>query len=439
MKALPSIRNRLAHALLGWSLLFSLAIALAVWLAARHEADELLDDSLRASAEVLSSVLRPLAEVPVPQQLGMPLAAIESNGGHRFAWQLVDTDARVLLRSAGAPELAWRVTPDKGFSDLPGWHVHATPLGAGNRMLYVAQSREERDEAAMEVTMSTVLAALAVALLGHVWLRAKVNHELAPLQELSRRLASHDPLQPGASLGRAARQELQPMHEAIDALGRRLAHRLSSERAFSAHAAHALRTPLAGIDVQLAVALREAPAALQPRLQRVRDAAQRLQRVVVALLALFRSGDAEPKLQTLELSALFARLPVEGLRIELPAAGASLRADPDLLAAALLNLLDNAQRHGAQCLQVSLPAPQTLRLHDDGTEVAAEQRQRLLAGLRAGRESQPAQAAPLTADQESGLGLGLLLADLVARSHGGALDLPAVDKGFTVDLRLAPD
>lgn len=430
MKALPSIRNRLAHALLGWSLLFSLAIALAVWLAARHEADELLDDSLRASAEVLSSVLRPLAEVPVPQQLGMPLAAIESNGGHRFAWQLVDTDARVLLRSAGAPELAWRVTPDKGFSDLPGWHVHATPLGAGNRMLYVAQSREERDEAAMEVTMSTVLAALAVALLGHVWLRAKVNHELAPLQELSRRLASHDPLQPGASLGRAARQELQPMHEAIDALGRRLAHRLSSERAFSAHAAHALRTPLAGIDVQLAVALREAPAALQPRLQRVREAAHRLQRVVVALLTLFRSSD-EPKPQTVDLATLCSRLHVEGLQVEVDP-GVLLRADPDLLSAALLNLLDNALRHGAQRVHISLPAPQTLRLHDDGSGSTPAQREALRQGL-----AQQRQGGSDVVDPAHALsGLGLLLADLVARSHGGALALPEVEQGFAVELRL---
>ena len=64
---------------------------------------------------------------------------------------------------------------------------------------------------------------------------------------------------------------------------------MAHERAFTAHAAHALRTPLAGMDAQLAVALREAPLALQPRLQRVREASGRLQRVLAALLTLFRS------------------------------------------------------------------------------------------------------------------------------------------------------
>jgi len=427
MQALPSIRTRLAHALLGWSLLFSLCIALAVWLAARHEAEELLDDSLRASAEVLSSVLRPLAEAPVPQ-LEKPLQATLPSAGHRFAWQLVAPDERVLLRSAGAPVQAWAVEPGSDLTTLPDWHVHATPLGAGGRMLYVAQSHEERIEAAMEVTLSAVLAALAVALLGHVWLRARVNHELAPLQALSRRLASHDPLQPGASLGPAARLELQPMHEAIDELGRRLARRLVSERAFAAHAAHALRTPLAGIDVQLAVALREAPATLQPRLQRVREAAHRLQRVVVALLALFRSSE-DPKLQTVDLAALCSRLQVEGLQLKVDA-GLMLRADPDLLSAALLNLLDNALRHGAQQVHISLPAPQTVRLVDDGHGCTPERRAALRQGLQAQR-----QGSSERVDTASG-GLGLLLADLVARAHGGGLDLPEVEQGFAVELRL---
>src|SRR5690606_37583347 len=146
----------------------------------------------------------------------------------------------------------------------------------------------------------------------HLWLRARVNRELAPLERLSARLRGYDLLAPGASLGQAERAELQPIHRAIDELSVQLSRRLANERAFSAHAAHALRTPLAGIDAQLAVALREAPEALQPRLQRVRAAAGRLQRVVAALLALFRSG-VEVRPEAVALATLLARLPVEGL------------------------------------------------------------------------------------------------------------------------------
>ena len=67
---------------------------------------------------------------------------------------------------------------------------------------------------------------------------------------------------------------------------------------------------------------------MQPRLQRVRDASGRLQRVVAALLALFRSG-VELQRQPVDLALLLARLPAVGLQVEVPD-GAWLAADPDL-------------------------------------------------------------------------------------------------------------
>ena len=39
---------------------------------------------------------------------------------------------------------------------------------------------------------------------------------------------------------------------------------------------------------------------------------------------------------------------------------------------------------------------------------------------------------------EAGSGLGLMLADRVARAHGGALTILAVEHGFGVELRLGP-
>jgi signal transduction histidine kinase len=292
-------------------------------------------------------------------------------------------------------------------------------------MLYVAQTRAERAEAQFEVATNAVLAALAVSLLGYFWLRARLRHELAPLQNLSQRLLVHEPLAPGATLGPAERSELQPVHSAIDQLGQRLSKRLAQERAFTAHAAHALRTPLAGIDAQLAVSLRECPDALRPRLQRVREAAGRLQRVVAALLTLFRS-DGELEHEAVDLDRLLRQFPLERVQVVVDAA-LPLRADVDLLAAALANLLDNAQRHGASRIDVSTPAPHTLRLDDDGPGISAERRQALTSAL----DAQAYDVVP---------GLGLTLADLVARAHGGRLRLvdPARGRGFAVELALAP-
>lgn len=417
MMALPSIRRRLADALLWWSLAWSVAVAAAVWLSARHEVDELLDDTLRASAEVLGAMLSGATPAPPPP-------AVAQAGG-RFAWQVVDTSGGVVSRSPQAPARALHATPSAGFSDAADWRVFGAPLGGDGRMLYVAQTRAERVEAHTEVVLGAVTSALAIGLLGHLWLRVRVRRELEPLQRLSSRLAAHepvaDPRRDGARLGAPERDELQPVHAAIDALAQRLAQRIADERAFAGHAAHALRTPLAGIDAQLAVALREAPPGLQPRLQRARDAAARLQAVVAALLGLFRSG-ATPRRERVALGALLERLPLEGLAVQVDPP-ATLDADPDLLAAALINLLDNARRHGATHVELGVSAPATLWLRDDGDGVDAPRR----AALQAAIDAQ---------DYEGRTGLGLMLADRVARAHGGALRLPQVTRGFAVELRL---
>ncbi|WP_280154810.1 histidine kinase dimerization/phospho-acceptor domain-containing protein [Piscinibacter sp. XHJ-5] len=416
MTQLPSIRGRLARALVGWSIAWAVAVAGAVWLAVEHEVSELLDDTLQASADVLGGLLvRGDAPAADPR---------EANGAEpetRFAWQVVGPDARLLLRSRHAPASPLHASATPGFSRTTEWRTYGRPLGADGRILYVAQTREERREAQAEITLSTALAALAIGLLGHLWLRRRVRQELLPLERLSDQLAGHEPLQAGASLGAPERDELQPVHAAIEELVRRLALRVARERAFTAHAAHSLRTPLAGIDTQLAVALRECPPELQPRLRRVREAAGRLQRVVAALLALFRSGAALQR-QPVDLHQLMSQLTIHGIEWEVLGRGV-IDADGDLLAAALLNLIDNSLRCGAHKLVVDVPSPGTLRIADDGPGVSHERRQELQAAL----DSQA---------YEGRTGLGLMLSDLVARSHGGALRLPPAERGFAVELQL---
>jgi signal transduction histidine kinase len=412
------MQRRLARVVWVGSLACAAAVSVGVWLATQEEVDELLDDTLQASAEVLGAMLRDQRTEPAR-------GAIEVQTSSRFAWQVIDASRRVVARSNRAPDAPLSATATAGFFDAAGWRVFGSALGGDGRTLYVAQTRAERAEAQFEVAMNAVLAALAVSLLGYFWLRARLRHELAPLQHLSQRLQEHEPLAPGATLGPAERSELQPVHGAIDQLGQRLSKRLAQERAFTAHAAHALRTPLAGIDAQLAVSLRECPETLRPRLQRTREAAGRLQRVVAALLTLFRS-DGEPERAAVDLDRLLRQFPLERVQVAVNAS-LPLQADSDLLGAALANLLDNAQQHGASHIDVSTPAPHTVRLDDDGPGISAERRQALTSAL----DAQAYDVVP---------GLGLTLADLVARAHGGRLRLVDATRGrgFAVELVLAP-
>lgn len=420
----PSIQRRLGGALLVWALVGGACVAAAVAYAAQHEVDELLDESLQAGATMLSGALRMLrvpggaSEAAAPPSATLLPAADDGD----FAWQVVDDRGRVLQRTENAPAAALQSVPSPGFSEHPQWRVFGTALGEGGRMLYVAHTLRERSEARTSVALSAALASLAMGLLGLLWLRARVRHELQPLLRLSERLALHDPVASGAAIGAAERAELVPVHAAIDHLARNLARRLAHERAFSAHAAHALRTPLAGIEAQLAVALRESPPPVQERLRRVREASSRLQRVVRSLLDLFRAGE-QARCRPVDAAALLAHLPVDGLHVAFEG-DASLHADPDLLAAALANLLDNAKQHGAHRVVVSQPQSGVLRLQDDGPGLPAASLEALRAALRA-------------QDYDERMGLGLMLADLVARAHGGEVTLPASASGFVVELVLA--
>lgn len=417
----PSIRSRLANALLVWALAWGLAVGFAVWLAATHEVDELLDDTLQSSSELLALLVADTS--PDGRSASAVIPPRNQDVVERFAWQLMAADGSLLMRSALAPDLPWHRAPEAGFSDHANWRIYGAAIGGDGHMLYTAQTRAERVEARTEVAMGSLLAALAVGLLGHVWLRARVRAELQPLGTMSRQLADWDI--DGAQrtvLGPAERRELEPVHDAIEALTSRLSARIANEQAFAAHAAHSLRTPLAGIDAQLAVALRECPPGMRDRLQRVRGATTRLQGIVAALLGLFRAGGTLQR-EEIELEPMVARLPVPTLEVHV-APGARVVADQDLLAAVLLSLLENAQRHGAMHAWIA-SAGSGLEVRDDGPGVTAQQRRRLRAAL----DEQ--------AYEDIG-GLGLMLADRVARAHGGRLRLVDTDTGFMLRLDLGP-
>ncbi|MBP8271439.1 MAG: HAMP domain-containing histidine kinase [Sphaerotilus sp.] len=419
-----SIRRRMLAALLWCSVLLGVCAPLMVVLTIHHEINELLDDTLRASAQALSGVVQTMVDARIPGGKGAALppggVTVNPTGDYvrgRFAWQLVGADSEVLLHSPHAPAAPLMSRRTLGFADAAsGWRVLGVAVGAQGHTLYVAQTLDERTEAITEAALNTMLATLTVWAVCVIALTRRMRIELAQVSRLVEDVQHHDPLDPTRALQPVTRQELQPIREAIDDLGARLAIRVRNERAFTAHAAHALRTPLAGMDAQLAVALRECAPAQQPRLQRVREAASRFARVVSALLTLFRSG-AELHRQSVDVPALLARMPVAGLEIEVPQAGATVRlhVDPDLLAAALANLFDNALRHGAHRASVTVQQDRLI-LGDDGPGLPAEQ----LALLQ----------AALDREDYAGLtGLGLILSDLVARAHGGRLRLGHSDLG----------
>ena len=281
---LPSIRGRLIQSLLWSSVAFGLLTALVVWFVIAHEMGELMDQELRETSEIFHNVL---AAQP-GFAYGASSATQHFDSEKHLIWQVVDASTgQVRGRSHKAPATALQTAPTAqvAWTADGRWRAFSSAFPQSPRhFLVVAQSRQERNEARSEVVLYTLVAALSMGLFSALWMNWRIRQELRPLAALSHDVQRYDPLHPDTAPRVEPRAELLPIEQSIADLGHRLARRIVSERAFTAHAAHALRTPVAGIDVQLALAIKEAPEPLQPRLQRAREAAGRLGRAMQALL-----------------------------------------------------------------------------------------------------------------------------------------------------------
>jgi len=419
---LPSIRARLSRALLGALLGWGLMVLLLVGLVTRQAVDSVLDSTMQESTEILYALVQPLAKDNEEPLRVMPASPHDE----RLVWQVVSSQGHMQARSIRSPAEPLAPLGGEGFSDRETadgtvWRVYSIKVDDDGSMLHVAQRAADRHQQQMQVALVSLGAALLAGLLTSVWLGRRVSRELEPLVQLSEAVRRHDPFA-GPDLPAATRDELVPLREAVVALGLRLSSLAERERAFAAHAAHTLRTPLAGMDAQLAVAMRESPPPGLPRLRRVRDALGRLNLVVVALLHLFRA-DRELRPQPIDMATLLSRLPFEGLSVTV-AQRAPLQADTELLTAALLNLLDNAQRHGARHVEISVEARGAdvlVQVQDDGPGIEAERLRALQDAIERRQDGAP-------------LGLGLTLASLVARSHRGRLQLSAGERGTRVEM-----
>lgn len=299
------------------------------------------------------------------------------------------------------------------------------PLHHGRGVLHVAQREAHRQQTQWQILGSAMGVLLVVGAVLVFWLNRHLRTELRPLQDLSDAVARYDPIMRTHNLPRPLRQELVPVVHAILGLGDRLASHVAHERAFAAHAAHALRTPLAGMDAQLAVAIRQCEPGVRGRLEQTREAANRLRNVVNALISLFRAG-GEMRWQNLRLDELVGNLPLSGATLAVQAPQ-PIEADPDLLSAALLNLLDNAVRHHASLIEVDAHVQdgQTrLLVKDNGDGIPPARLAEVQAALRG--EVTPA-----------GMGLGLTMTQLVARAHGGTVNIgPRSDGRSGVEVTL---
>lgn len=266
--------------------------------------------------------------------------------------------------------------------------------------------------------------------------RRAVGKALQPVAEMTRRAADwseHD-LDRRFALG-PPRDEITALSATLDQLLARIGASLRHEQRFSAEMAHELRTPLSGVRGEAELALRapQGPDDVRQALLQILRGTERMERVIETLLTVARS-DAEPNRGSSDARAGTARA-VEALSPVADRAGvtlthsspaASLRvgADEDAVAQALQPLLENAIRHAATTIAVTVSRDDghvAIAVHDDGAGLGDADAEALF---------EPGSSSV------GGAGLGLPLARRVARAYGGDVTADASAHGGLFVLRL---
>ncbi|MGI9540283.1 MAG: HAMP domain-containing sensor histidine kinase, partial [Miltoncostaeaceae bacterium] len=233
-------------------------------------------------------------------------------------------------------------------------------------------------------------------------------------------------------VGRLARA-MNRMLERLEAAQGRLRRSLDEQRRFAADASHELRTPLTALRGDLDL-VRSYPLPEDERetvLDEMGAAIERMDRTVAGLLGLARSeGSDAARAERVDVDELATSLVRrgEGLVVAPGAEAAAVMADPDLVRAVVVNLIENARRHGER-VELRLRregADVVLTVQDDGPGVAPEDRERIFDRFY---------RAPTLRGSE-GSGLGLPIARTAAEALGGSVRLLDQGPGAVFEVRL---
>ena len=400
--------------------------AAALWASvdrARGEVDELFDTEIIRLALQVQATLGGLqaAEQEAPAASGGEADLRD------LAVAVWNAEGRRLLVDREGVQLPYRPQAS-GFVDLTlggeTWRVYYLQAPRGQWLVAAGQLAHERDELVEKLVGSQMLPWLLVLPVLLVLMTWAVRQALAPLRHLTDELQRRDASDLAPVAVAAAPVELRPLVGAMNGLFHRIGETLERERRFTADAAHELRTPLAVLHAQWDVVRRAADAGERAQAAARLDAGfGRMERMVAQLLVLSRIEASGPLVQRVPVAwepiveqVMSDVLPLaERRRIDLacdwPAGGEAafpLQGQPDLLAALLRNLLDNAVRYAPEGGSATLRfTGQGLCVENDGPPLPEE----TLAHLGE-RFHRPAGQA------ESGSGLGVSIAQRIAALHG---------------------
>ena len=314
----------------------------------------------------------------------------------------------------------------------------------GEVVVVLADGSDPRQQWARLILLKVLLPNLVMLTLAAFAVGWAVERALRPLLELREAVESRSPRDLSPIDEGASPEEVRPLVQSLNRLFELVNAQAESQRRFIADAAHQLRTPLAGLQAQVEAWAQAAGAAPgrdggtvrlpAGEVTKLRGATRRTSQLASQLLALSRADartmHAQP-MQRVELKPLCEDIlqrfldeaTAKHIDLGLDAQPALAYGHDWLLREALANLVDNAVKytpaHGTVTIRCGVRGGSAfVEVEDDGPGIAPAERQRVLERFYR-----------VQGTEGEGNGLGLAIADEIARVHHGTLSLDAGSGG----------
>ena len=314
-----------------------------------------------------------------------------------------------------------------------------TGILLGEAVIQVAMTRLDRDKLIKEMMNDAALRLLLLILVAVITIWFAVHNALKPLTAIQREISSRsdEDLEPIES---PAPREIQPVINEMNNLLKRLNASINALRRFIGDASHQLRTPLAALQTQIELAMRETnPEVFRDAISDVQKNTYRTSRLANQLLSQARTNElkkSDVKIKELAEKVTREFVPVAlEKNIDLGFEGSdelSLRADKLLISEVLKNLIDNAIGYSPANTAITVRVyirenKIIIEVEDQGFGIPESELDRVFE--RFYRTS---------GTQVDGCGLGLAIVKDIVESHSGKIELinRTENKGLTARVSL---
>lgn len=429
-------------------------------------ANDAYDHALASATAALAALIS--AQQSSGQAVDIPRAAntvLRSDPVDTVYYAVLDDTGALLAGDASLRHKAFSDShPNPALHDdkLNGVKVriatYRTTSTVGKYTVMVAETQRKRSRSAANTAIQVLISNLLVIAVTLLAVFFAVRVSLSPLIELGRRIQLRTPDDLRPIDDRSVPEEAQPLVEAINALMGNVRSAHEAQQAFISNAAHQMRTPIAALQTQLELALKEyssadasTPAsALSPRFERLHGGLRRLAHLTNQMLSLARSSpeaDIGHEFQKVDLAHLCENAASEFLDAALErhidlgfeTDRAIVSGSPWLLREMLSNLIDNAIAYtpsGGHVTVRCAPLPDggsLMEVEDNGPGIPKELRERVFERFF---RAKPEPLDDTKGNYPVGTGLGLAIVREGVRRHRARIELGTPESGHGASFRI---